>query len=302
MIRFDQRVAIITGAGVGLGREYALLLASRGAKVLVNDIGTAVDGADQGSAQPATAVVAEIRAAGGQAIANSDSVAELGGVQSMVDAALKQWGRIDILINNAGILRTGPLHTMSLEAIEAMIAVHLMATLYCTRAVLPCMIERGYGRIVLSSSGVGLRGLADHSVYGAAKSGMLGLMDCVKLDCKDQGVLINTVAPSADTRMSKGTIPEELARHMSPRLVAPMVAWLASENCTHSGALVSAGGGYFYKVAFFKGPGAQFDPQQPLTPEMIGENWPRIADMSQVEPFLGTLAGLEPNLRKLGRL
>lgn len=302
MIRFDQRVAIVTGAGAGLGREYALLLASRGARVVVNDTGRAMDGVDGGSAQVASGVVDEIRAAGGEAIASTDSVAEPAGVQRMVDSALQQWGRIDILINNAGILRTGPLHAMSLADIEAMVAVHLMGTLYCTRAVLPAMLEKGYGRIVLTSSGVGLRGLADHSIYGACKSAMLGLMDSIKLDYKDRGIAINTVAPSASTRMSKETIPEPLARNMSPSVVAPMVAWLASENCTQSGAVLSAGGGYFYKVAFFKGPGVQFDPQEPITLEMIDQSWPRIADVSKVEPFLGTLAGLEPNLRKLGRL
>ena len=124
----------------------------------------------------------------------------------------------------------------------------------------------------------------------------------IKLDYQDRGIAINTVAPSASTRMSKETIPEPLARNMSPSVVAPMVAWLASENCTQSGAVLSAGGGYFYKVAFFKGPGVQFDPQEPITLEMIDQSWPRIADVSKVEPFMGTLAGLEPNLRKLGRL
>jgi NAD(P)-dependent dehydrogenase (short-subunit alcohol dehydrogenase family) len=302
MIRFDNRVAIVTGAGAGLGREYALLLAARGAKVVVNDIGSAMDGRDSGSTLAAAAVVEEIRAAGGLAIASNDSVADPASAQRIVDAALKEWGRVDILINNAGILRVGPLQAMALEDMHAMIAVHLMGTLYCTRAVLPLMIAQSYGRIVLTSSGVGLRGLADHCIYGATKSAMLGLMDSIKLDCKDNGVIINTVAPSAETRMSKETIRKELARHMSPRVVAPMVAWLCSENCTQSGMLLSAGGGYFYKVAFYKGPGVQFDPAQPLTLEMIDENWPRIIDMSRVEPFLGTLAGLEPNLRKLGHV
>ncbi len=302
MIRYDDRVTIVTGAGTGLGREYALLLGSRGAKVVVNDTGGAMNGRDGGSSSAAIAVVEEIRAAGGEAIASSDSVAEPASAQRIINVALNAWGRVDILINNAGILRTGPLQEMSLADIEAMVAVHFMGTLYCTRAALPLMIAQGYGRIVLTCSGVGLRGLADHSIYGATKSGMLGLMDSIKLDCKDNGVVINTVAPSAETRMSKDTIREELARHMSPRVVAPMVAWLASENCKQSGTLLSAGGGYFYKVAFYKGRGVQFDPAQPLTLEMIDENWPGICDMSQVEPFMGTLAGLEPNLRKLGHL
>ena len=301
MIRFDNRVAIVTGAGTGLGREYALLLAARGAKVVVNDIGGAVDG-QGGSARPAAAVVAEIKAAGGEAIANHDSVADPAGAQRIVDAALKTWGRLDILINNAGILREATLQGTSLDAIEKVIGVHLMGTIYCTRAALPAMVEQGYGRIVLTSSASGLLGRADQGVYAAAKSGMLGLMNCVKLDCKDSGVLINTVAPSADTRMSKGLIKDELARNMAPHVVAPMVAWFASESCTQSGEVVNACGGYFFKIAFYQSPGAQFDPQQPITLEMVDEAWPRISDMTRLEPYRGTLASLEPSLRKLGRI
>ena len=145
-------------------------------------------------------------------------------------------------------------------------------------------------------------GHLDQSVYGAAKSAMLGLMNCVKLDCADSGVLINTVAPSADTRMSKGLIREELARNMSPRLVAPMVAWFASEQCTRSGETVNACGGYFFKVTLFKAPGVQFDPLQALTPEMVEGAQDRIFDLSDPAPYRGTLASLEPNLRALGRI
>lgn len=301
MIHFDQRVAIVTGAGAGLGREYALLLAARGAKVVVNDIGGAVDG-QGGSTRPAAAVVDEIRSAGGQAIANHDSVSNPAGAQRMVDAALAQWGRLDILINNAGILREAPLDRMALDAIEAVIGVHLMGAIHCTRAALKPMLERGYGRIVLTSSGSGLLGLANQSVYGAAKSAMLGLMNCIKFDCKDTGVLINTVAPSATTRMSQGLVKEELARNMAPHLVAPMVAWLASEQCTQTGEVINAFGGCFFKVALYKSLGAQFDPQEPLTIEMVDEAWLRITDMSQPEPYRGTFASLEPGLRKLGRI
>jgi NAD(P)-dependent dehydrogenase (short-subunit alcohol dehydrogenase family) len=301
MIRFDQRVAVVTGAGTGLGREYALLLGSRGARVVVNDTGGALDGAG-GSLGPAAAVAQEIRAAGGQAIANSDSVADAQGAQRIVDAALEEWGRIDILINNAGILREAPLERMAMDAIEAVIGVHLMGTLHCTRAALRPMIDSGYGRVVLTSSGSGLLGAAGQSVYGAAKSAMLGLMNCIRLDCKDTGVLINTVAPSAATRMSLGLVREELARHMAPHLVAPMVAWFASEQCRESGDTINAFGGCFFKVAMFKAAGAQFDPQEPVTLEMIDEAWPRISDMTRPEPYRGTVASLEPGLRRLGRL
>jgi len=301
MIRFDHRVAIVTGSGTGLGREYALLLAARGARVVVNDVGGAVDG-QGGSARPAAAVVDEIRAAGGSAIANHDSVADPAGAQRMVDAALAEWGRLDILVNNAGILREAPLERMALDAIEAVIGVHLMGTIHCTRAALKPMLEAGYGRIVLTSSGSGLLGLAGQSIYGAAKSAMVGLMNCMRFDLQDSGVLVNTVAPSANTRMSQGLVREELARHMAPHLVAPLVAWFASEQCRQSGDTVNAFGGCFFKVALYKSLGAQFDPQQPVTLEMIDEAWPRIADMSQPEPYRGTFASLEPGLRQLGRL
>jgi len=301
MIEFDQRVAIVTGAGTGLGREYALLLASRGARVVVNDIGGAVDGAGA-SARPAASVVEEIRAAGGQAIANHDSVSDPASAQRIVDAALNTWGRLDILVNNAGILREAPLEKMALDAIEAVIGVHLMGTIHCTRAALVPMRERGYGRIVFTSSGSGLLGLASQSVYGAAKAAMVGLMNCVTLDCKDTGVLINTVAPSANTRMSQGLVKEELARNMPPHLVAPIVAWLSSEQCRETGQTINAFGGCFFKVALYKSMGAQFDPMEPITIEMVEKAWGDILDMSAPEPYRGTFASLEPGLRKLGRI
>lgn len=302
MIRFDNRVAIVTGAGTGLGREYALLLSSRGAKVVVNDLGGAVDGQAGVSSKPADAVVQEIRAAGGDAVANYDSVADPAGAQRIVDAALSKWGRLDVLVNNAGILREGHLQDMTLDAMEKVIAVHLTGTLYCTRAALAPMTAQKYGRIVLTSSASGLMGHANQAVYGAAKSGMLGLMNCVKLSCGDNGVTINTVAPSADTRMSKGLIKEELARNMAPHLVAPMVGWFASEQCKRSGEVVNACGGYFFKIAFYKSPGVQFDPREPVTLEMIDGAYNSISDMTQLEPYRGTLASLEPSLRQIGRL
>ena len=299
MIRFDDRVAIVTGGGTGLGREYALLLAARGARVVVNDLGGSVGGDGEGSAAPAEAVAQEIRAAGGQAIANRDSVADPKGAARMVEAALREWGRLDILVNNAGILRESPLDEMALDAIEKVIAVHLMGTLYCTRAALPAMRKSGYGRIVLTSSGSGLMGLKGQSVYGAAKTGMIGLMNCMRFDLEGSGVLVNTVAPSAATRMSQGIVKEELARNMSPALVAPLVAWLASEQCRDTGQVLTATAGYFFKVALYKSEGAQFDPAEPVTPEMVDAAWSRIVSMDNIEPYRGTLASHEPNLRRL---
>jgi NAD(P)-dependent dehydrogenase (short-subunit alcohol dehydrogenase family) len=302
MVKFDGQVAVVTGAGTGLGREYALLLARRGARVVVNDLGGSV--ADDGttSARAADAVVDEIRSAGGEAIASYDSVAEAKGAQSIIDAALVKWGQLDILINNAGILREGLLQEMSLDSIERVMAVHLMGTLYCTRAALIPMFERSYGRIVLTSSASGLMGNVNQAVYGAAKAGMVGLMNCVKLSAERQGVLINTVVPSADTRMSKGLIRDELARNMSPHLVAPMVGWYASSNCRTSGEVVNACGGYFFRIAYYKSRGVQFDPRRPITLEMIDEERDKISDMNGLEPYKGTIASLEPSLRQIGTL
>jgi NAD(P)-dependent dehydrogenase (short-subunit alcohol dehydrogenase family) len=299
MIRFDDRVAVVTGAGTGLGREYARLLAARGARVVVNDLGGSVAG-DGGSAPPAESVAQEILAAGGHAIANCDSVADRDGAARIVEAALREWGRIDILINNAGIMREAPLDGIALDTIEIIVAVHLMGTLYCTRAALPAMREQGYGRIVLTSSGAGLTGLKGQSVYGAAKTAMLGLMNCMRFDLDGTGVLVNTVAPSAATRMSQGIIKEELARNMQPGLVAPMVVWLASEQCRDTGQLLTAAAGYYSKVAMYKSEGVQFDPTAAVTLEMFDSAWSRIIATERVEPYRGTMASLENNLRKLG--
>ena len=301
MIRFDNRVALVTGAGTGLGREYALLLAARGARVVVNDVGGNVAG-DGGSAAPAESVVQEIRAAGGQAIANCDSVADPDGASRMVEAAVREWGRIDILINNAGIMREAPLDVLALDAIEKIVAVNLMGTLYCTRAALPAMREQGYGRLVLTSSGAGLTGLKGQSVYGAATTAMLGLMNCMRFDLEGTGVFVNTVAPSAATRMSQGILQEKLARNMHPALVAPLVVWLASEQCPDTGQLLTATAGCYFKVALYKSQGVQFDPAAPVTLEMVDSAWSRIIATEGVEPYRGTLASLERNLRKLGLL
>jgi NAD(P)-dependent dehydrogenase (short-subunit alcohol dehydrogenase family) len=301
VIRFDGEVAIVTGAGTGLGRAYSLLLASRGARVVVNDIGGAVDGRGA-SSTPADRVVAEIGTTGGEATASYDSVATGEGAARLVQCAVDRYGRVDILINNAGILRESPLGAMSLGDLEAVIQVHLLGSLYCTRAALPLMLAQNYGRIVLTSSATGLVGHADQSVYGAAKAAMIGIMNCVKLDCRAANVGINTVVPSATTRMSKGLVAEDLAQYMAPEHVAALVAYFASRPCTRSGDIVHAIGGHFARIALFRAAGVQFDPVEPITIEMIEGAYERIADLSGAQPYRGTLASLEPNLRAMGRL
>lgn len=301
MIRYDGDVAIVTGAGVGLGRSYARLLAARGARVVVNDIGGAVDGRGA-SASPANLLVEEITAAGGVAVANTDSVASADGASRLVQSAMDHFGKVDILINNAGILREGPLGSMSLDDLEAVVQVHLLGALYCTRAVLPGMLAQDYGRIVLTSSGSGLVGHVGQSVYGAAKSAMVGLMNCMTLDCRATNVRVNTVTPSATTRMSRGLVAEELARYMAPEHVAALVGFFASRACARTGDIVQAIGGHFSKVAFYRAKGVQFDPVDDITVEMVERAYERITDMADAEPYRGTLASLAPNLKAMGRL
>ncbi|MGF7159279.1 NAD(P)-dependent dehydrogenase (short-subunit alcohol dehydrogenase family) [Rhodoligotrophos appendicifer] len=301
MIRFDNRVALVTGAGAGLGRSYALLLAARGAKVVVNDLGTSVKGGERSSAA-ADAVVDEIRHAGGEAVANYDSVAEPDGAAGMIDMAVRDFGRLDILINNAGILRESPLAEMTLEDMRQVLDVHLMGTILCTQAALRVMLPQNYGRIVLTSSGSGLVGNLRQSVYGAAKAGMIGLMNCVRLDHAQSQVTINTVVPSAATRMSAGLLWETIERHMKPELIAPLVAWLCSEGCSRTGEIFNATGGHFARVALMKAEGVQFDPMEPVTPEMVADAAEQIVDMSRSEAYRGTMAALEPRLKALGRI
>ena len=237
-LRFDGRVAVITGAGRGLGRAHALLLARQGAKVVVNDLGSAIkgEGADAG---PAQEVVDEIRAAGGEAIANVDSVATPEGCQAIIQAALDQWGRIDILIHNAGNVRYGSLKEMPLEDFKAVIDVHFMGAFYLVRAAFPLMCAQNYGRIVLTSSVGGVYGNNNCVNYGMAKSGMIGLNNITALEGEAEGVKCNVIVPGAVPRMADGL---DISQYppMGPELVAPVVAYLAHEECAITGELLSS--------------------------------------------------------------
>jgi NAD(P)-dependent dehydrogenase (short-subunit alcohol dehydrogenase family) len=234
--RFDGRVAVITGAGRGLGREYARLLASQGAKVVVNDNGGSVrgEGADAG---PAEQVVREIRSSGGEALACTASVATPEGGKSIIDAALEHFGRIDILIHNAGNVRYGSLQEISQQDFEAVVNVHLMGAFHVVRPAFPVMCKAGYGRIVLTSSIGGLYG--NHNVvnYGVSKAGMMGLNNVTALEGAAHGVKCNIIAPGAVTRMAEGL---DISQYppMGPELVAPIVGWLADESCTISGEML----------------------------------------------------------------
>jgi len=257
MSEFEGKVVIVTGAGQGIGREYALEFARRGAKVVVNDLGTSVDGRE--GENLADRVVAEIRTAGGTAVANHGSVADKDDAKAMADQAVEEFGRLDILINNAGILRNRTYKNTPLEDIDLVLQVHLLGTCYVTHAVWPIMLKNNYGRIVLTSSISGIHGAFGQSVYGTAKMGMLGLMNGLALEGKKYNVRINCVAPGADTRMTAlieeaGIDPDAPRPEMHPKLIAPAVLFLTSEEAP-SGIVIHASGNNYYRTETIANPG-----------------------------------------------
>lgn len=278
-ISFDGRVAIVTGAGAGLGRSHAMLLASRGAKVVVNDLGGAVDGTS-GSSSPADKVVDEIKAAGGQAVANYDSVSNAAGAASIVKTAVDAFGKVDILVNNAGILRDRSFQKMDKDTWDAVVGVHLNGSAYVTMAAWPVMRENGYGRVVLTSSNSGLYGNFGQANYGAAKAGMVGLMNVLKQEGRKYNILVNTLAPMATTRMTEELMPPEAVKLLQPELVSPGVAYLCSETNEESGIILSAGGGYFARIQVMGSEGVFMEPGTPVTPEMVADQFAKICDMT----------------------
>jgi NAD(P)-dependent dehydrogenase (short-subunit alcohol dehydrogenase family) len=242
-IDFSGRVAIVTGAGGGLGRQHALALAARGAKVVVNDLGGSRDGSG-GSASAAQAVVDEIRAAGGQAIANAASVTDFDAVQAMVQQALDAWGRVDVLVNNAGILRDKTFAKMDLADFRLVLDVHLMGAVHCTKAVWPIMTGQKYGRIVMTTSSTGLYGNFGQSNYGAAKLALVGLMQTLALEGTKHDIRVNCLAPTAATRMTEGLMPEAVLQALQPQAVVPAMLVLASTEAP-TRTILCAGAGSF---------------------------------------------------------
>jgi NAD(P)-dependent dehydrogenase (short-subunit alcohol dehydrogenase family) len=240
---FSGRVAIVTGAGGGLGREHALALAKRGAKVVVNDLGGARDGSG-GSATAAQAVVDEIIAAGGEAIANSASVTDFAAVQAMVQETLEKWGRIDILINNAGILRDKSFGKMELDDFKLVIDVHLMGSVNCCKAVWPIMTAQNYGRIMMTTSSSGLYGNFGQSNYGAAKMALVGLMQTLSIEGAKHDIRVNALAPTAATRMTSGLYPEAMLNAIQASDVVPAMLVLAAQDAPNR-TILCAGGGSF---------------------------------------------------------
>jgi NAD(P)-dependent dehydrogenase (short-subunit alcohol dehydrogenase family)/putative sterol carrier protein len=285
-IGFDDRVAIVTGAGAGLGRAYALELARRGARVVVNDLGCARDGSGQGSQSPADRVVGEIKLSGGEAVANYDNVATPEGGQNIVKTALDAFGRLDILINNAGILRGDSFLKIGPENWKTVLDVHLNGAYYVTRPSMAAMKKNGYGRIVMTTSAVGLYGYFRQANYSAAKTALVGLMNTLKLESMKYNIHINTIAPIAASRLTEDVMPPDLFEKSKPEFVVPLVMVLCSEACQESGAIFNCGMGYFNRAAVLTGPAVQLgDQNKQPTPELIHENWEKINVMDGAREF-----------------
>jgi len=281
-IRFDEQVAIVTGAGRGLGRSHAIAMASKGAKVVVNDF----SGSNEIS-ENAKSVVQEITSAGGEAIAHGANVANFDQVQSMVNETIDKWGRVDILVNNAGILRDKTFLKMSVEDMREVIDVHLMGSLNCSKAVWEIMREQSYGRIVLTSSSSGLYGNFGQTNYGAAKMAMVGIMNTLHLEGMKYNIKVNCLAPTAGTAMTDGLFPEPVFKLMPPESVSPGVVFLCSEDAP-SRKVLAAGGGSFAIFKGFETEGVNLLPDE-LSAESVAKYWDKIdSENNMQEPQSGS--------------
>jgi NAD(P)-dependent dehydrogenase (short-subunit alcohol dehydrogenase family) len=281
-IRFDGKVAIVTGAGGGLGRAHALEFARRGAKVVVNDLGGALDGSGGGS-DAALKVVAEIEAAGGEAVANGSSVTDDAGVQRMVADAMDRWDRVDILVANAGILRDKSFAKMELPDIQAVVDVHLLGAFKPAKAVWEIMRTQNYGRIVVTTSASGLYGNFGQANYSAAKAALIGLMNTLKLEGQKNNIHVNAISPVAATRMTENLIPQDLRDAMAPERVTPGVMFLCSDEAP-TGAVLVAGAGTFAVARMLETAGAQLG--KDATPETVRDAWARITDDAGQRPYV----------------
>ena len=277
-IRFDDKVAIVTGAGGGIGKEHALELARRGAKVVVNDLGGNVDGS--GASDAANEVVELIKSEGGEAISNGASVTDLDAVTAMVNQTMEEWGRIDILVNNAGILRDKSFHKVTLEDFNLVMDVHFQGSLNCTHTIYPIMREQEYGRIIFTSSASGVYGNFGQTNYGSAKMAMIGLMNTLKLEGQNKNIFTNSITPVAYTRMTEGLIPEDFGKNLRSEFITPAVIYLASDQAPN-GVTIAAGAGVFSRILLHETTGVSLGMGEDMTPENIHANWDKISDMTE---------------------
>ena len=286
MAGVEGRVVVVTGSGGGLGRQHALLFASRGARVVVNDLGGSRDGSGAGS-EMADDVVKEITAAGGEAVANYDNVATPEGGEAIVQTAIDTFGTLDVVVNNAGILRDVSFAKMEYPQWDAVVKVHLFGSYHVTHAAWPILREKAYGRVVMTTSTSGLFGNFGQANYGAAKLGMVGLMNTLAIEGRKYGIGVNAIAPIAATRMTEDIFPAEMLSALDPAYVSPLVVHLSSEECTDTGTIVLAGGGNYARVAYAQAKGHQFSDGIPSVDD-IAAHWATITDMTDAplgKPF-----------------
>ena len=297
-IRFDGRVAFVTGAGNGLGRGYALELAARGARVVVNDLGGARDGrgAPDNAETAAETVVAEIRSRGGEAIADGANVTDPAQVAAMVERAHGLWGRIDVLINNAGILRDKSFAKMELEDFRSVVDVHLMGAANVTHAVWPIMRAQGYGRVLMTTSTSGVDGNFGQSNYGAAKAGLVGLMNVLHLEGIRNGIHVNAVAPTAATRMTSDILDETALARLNPDFVTPAALFLVSERAP-SRTVILAGAGTYARLAIVESDGV-FLPEGERTPEAVAARFAEIASLDRQHEIDAGLSHVDRILKR----
>ncbi len=293
-VRFDDRVAIVTGAGGGLGRSHALLLASRGAKVVVNDLGGGRDGEGKPSSEMANKVVEEITAAGGEAIADAHGVDTVEGGEAIVKAALDKWGKVDIVIANAGILRDRAFHNIEEEDWDKIYAVHVKGSYNVIKPAFIVMRQNNYGRIIVTTSNAGLYGNFGQANYSSAKTAVLGLASTLELEGAKYNIKANVIAPVAASRLTEDVMPPAVLEKLKPEFVSPMVAYLVSEECQASGQIFTAGGGYYGRAAIVEGKGA-IVPGASL--EDIRDNFAKISDLTNAEEFANAFAEVSSRLQ-----
>jgi NAD(P)-dependent dehydrogenase (short-subunit alcohol dehydrogenase family) len=281
-VRFDGRVAIVTGAGGGPGRSHALLLASRGAKVVVNDLGGARDGTGTGASSMADQVVEEIKSAGGEAVANYDGVDTAAGGENIVKTAIDAFGKVDICIANAGILRDRAFHNITEEDWDKIFAVHVKGSFNVIQPAFRVMRQNNYGRIIVTTSNAGLYGNFGQANYSSAKTALLGFASTLELEGAKYNIKANVIAPVAASRLTEDVMPPQVLERLKPELVSPVVAYLCSEECQVSGNIFTAGGGYVGRAAIVESKGAVIPD---ISIESVRDNFSKITDMSGAEEF-----------------
>jgi 3-hydroxyacyl-CoA dehydrogenase/3a,7a,12a-trihydroxy-5b-cholest-24-enoyl-CoA hydratase len=278
-VRFDDRVAVITGAGNGLGRQYALAMGKRGAKVVVNDLGGSAfgDGADQAAAD---VVVDEIKAAGGTAVANYDSVTD---GDKIIQTAMDTFGKIDIVVNNAGILRDKTFHKMSDQDWDMIYDVHVKGAYKVTHAAWPYMRDQNYGRLIFTASAAGIYGNFGQTNYSMAKLGLYGMSQTLSLEGRSKNVMVNTIAPIAGSRLTETVMPKELTDALKPEFIMPLVLKLCDENSQETGGLYEVGAGWIGKVRWERTKGHAFSVSEGFSPEDVNEVWEEITDFTDAD-------------------